>query len=63
MFKEGRNYVELFWEVCEIEAAHGDSARSHGNAQKPTPTTMKKYVFSKYRGMGDRVITKKTQMG
>ncbi len=62
MFKEGRNYAELFWEVCEIEAAHSDRAGSHGNAQKPTPTAAKKYIFSKYRGMGDRVITKKTQM-
>ncbi len=62
MFKEGGNYAELFWEVCEIEAAHGDGAGSHGNTQKPTPTAAKKYVFSKYRGTGDKVITKKTQM-
>ncbi len=26
------------------------------------PTTAKKYIFSKYRGTGDRVITKKTEM-
>ncbi len=46
----------------EIEAAHGDGAGSHGDTQKPTPTAAKKYVFSKYGGTGDRVITKKTQM-
>ena len=54
--------MELFQEVCEIEAAHGDGAGSCGNAQKPTPTAAKKYIFSKYRCMGDRVITKNTQM-
>ncbi len=48
--------------MCEIEAAHGDGAGSHGNTQKPTLTATKKYVFSKYGGTGDRVITKKTQM-
>ncbi len=48
--------------MCEIEAAHGDRAGSCGNTQKPTLAAMKKYVFSKYGGTGDRVITKKTQM-
>ena len=62
MFKEGGNYAELFWEAHEIEAAHRDGAGSHGNTQKPAPTAAKKYIFSKYRGTGDRVITKKTQM-
>ncbi len=62
LFKEGGNYAELFQEVHKIEAAHGEGAGSHGNAQKPALTAAKKYVFSKYRGMGDRVITKKTQM-
>ncbi len=46
----------------EIEAAHGDGARSCGNAQKPASTAVKKYIFSKYGGKGDRVIMKKTQM-
>ncbi len=54
--------MELFWEACEIEAAHKDRAGSCGNAQKPTLTAAKKYIFSKYGEMGDRVITKKTQM-
>ncbi len=48
--------------MCKIEAAHGDGAGGHGNTQKPAPTAVKKYVFSKYGGTGDRVITKKTQM-
>ena len=48
--------------MCEIEAAHRDGARSCGDTQKPTLTTTKKYVFSNYGGMGDWVITKKTQM-
>ena len=62
LFKEDRNYAELFQEAHEIEAAYGDGAGSHGDAQKPTLTAAKKYVFSKYGGTGDRVITKKTQM-
>ncbi len=61
LFKEGRNYT-LFWEAHEIEAAHRDRAGSHGNTQKPAPSAVKKYVFLKYGGTGDRVITKKTQM-
>ncbi len=62
MFKEGGNYAELFQEAHEIEAAHRDRAGSQGKAQKPTLTAAKKYIFSKYGGIGDRVITKKTQM-
>ena len=48
--------------MYEIEAAHRDGARSCGNAQKPALTAVKKYIFSKYGGIGDRVIMKKTQM-
>ena len=62
MFKEGRNYSELFREACEIEAAHGDGNSNCVDAQKSIPTALKKYVFSKYGGARDRVIMKKTQM-
>ncbi len=48
--------------MCEIEAAHGDGNSSHVDAQKSVLMALKRYVFSKYGGTGDRVITKKTQM-
>ncbi len=48
--------------MCEIETAHGDGTRSWGDTQKPAPMAAKKYMFSKYGGASDRIITKRTQM-
>ncbi len=52
----------MFREARKIKAAHGNRGSGHTDTQKPTSVTSKKYVFLKYGGARDRVITKKTQM-